>query len=86
MDTTTGIADGLDREIAALKTKAADYAAQHKVIDNVTWPNGARIAVNFTSATLDWAAGGGVEVATDRGLEGRAFGGRLPPDAAVVLA
>jgi alpha-glucosidase len=45
-----------------------------------------RNAVNFTSATLDWAAGGGVEVATDRRLEGRAFDGRLPPDAAVVLA
>ena len=40
MDTTTGIADGLDQEIAALKAKAADYGAQHKVIDNVTWPNG----------------------------------------------
>src|SRR6187397_1579695 len=49
MDTTTGIADGLDQEIAALKAKAADYGAQHKVIDNVTWPHGARIAVNSTA-------------------------------------
>ena len=47
MDTT--ITDGLDRDIAALKAKAADYGAQHKVIDGITWPNGARLAVNFTA-------------------------------------
>src|SRR3954454_17813774 len=49
MDTTPEIADGLDREIAALKARAADYGTQHKVIDKVTWPNGARIAVNVTA-------------------------------------
>jgi peptidoglycan-N-acetylglucosamine deacetylase len=49
MDTTTEIADGLDRDIAALKARAADYGARHKVIDNIAWPNGARIAVNFTA-------------------------------------
>ncbi|MBN9088025.1 MAG: polysaccharide deacetylase family protein [Reyranella sp.] len=47
MDTT--ITDGLDRELAALKAKAADYGAQHKVIDGIKWPNGARVAVNFTA-------------------------------------
>ena len=49
MDTSTELASGLDREIAALKAKAADYGARHKVIDKITWPNGARIAVNFTA-------------------------------------
>jgi len=49
MDTNTDIADGLDRDIAALKARAADYGAQHKVIDGIKWPNGARIAVNFTA-------------------------------------
>ena len=49
MDTSTEIANGLDRDLAALKAKAADYEARHRVLDNVTWPNGARIAVNFTA-------------------------------------
>ena len=49
MDTTTDIADGLDRDIAALKARASDYGAQHKVIPDIAWPNGARIAVNFTA-------------------------------------
>ena len=49
MDTNTDIADGFDRDIAALKARAADYGAQHKVIDGIKWPNGARIAVNFTA-------------------------------------
>src|SRR5215471_13313200 len=49
MDTSTELASGLDRDIAALKAKAADYGARHKVIDKITWPNGARIAVNFTA-------------------------------------
>src|SRR5436190_15348050 len=49
MDTSTEIADGLDRDIAALKARVADYGARHKVIDRITWPNGARIAVNFTA-------------------------------------
>ena len=49
MDTASEIADGLDRDIVALKARAADYGARHKVIDKVAWPNGARIAVNFTA-------------------------------------
>jgi hypothetical protein len=40
MDTSTELATGLDRDIAALKAKAADYGARHKVIETVTWPNG----------------------------------------------
>src|SRR5919198_6682717 len=39
----------LDHEIAALKTKAADYGARHRVIEKCTWPDGVRIAVNFTA-------------------------------------
>ncbi|MGH8432749.1 MAG: polysaccharide deacetylase family protein, partial [Solimonas sp.] len=49
MDTSTEIANGLDREIANLKAGAADYGARHHVIEDVRWPNGARIAVNFTA-------------------------------------
>jgi peptidoglycan/xylan/chitin deacetylase (PgdA/CDA1 family) len=49
MDTTTDIADALDRDIAALKARAADYGARHRVIENVAWPAGTRIAVNFTA-------------------------------------
>ncbi len=49
MDTSTELANGLDRDIAALKAKAADYGARHRVIENCTWPQGARIAVNFTA-------------------------------------
>ena len=49
MDTNTDIADGFDRDIAALKARAADYGAQHKVIDGIKWPNGMRMAVNFTA-------------------------------------
>ncbi len=41
--------DHLDQELAALGAKAADYAARHQVIDRITWPNGARVAVNFTA-------------------------------------
>src|ERR1700729_880265 len=41
--------DTLNSDIAALKAKAADYSARPKVIDRITWPNGARIAVNFTA-------------------------------------
>ena len=44
-----------------------------------------QVAVNFTSAPAEWPAGGVVDVATERRLEGCAFGGVLPPDAAVVL-
>src|SRR6476646_1473009 len=49
MDTSTELATGLDRDIAALKARAADYGARHKVIEKIAWPNGARIAVNFTA-------------------------------------
>ena len=49
MDTSTELANGLDRDIAALKAKAADYGARHRVIEKCTWPDGARIAVNFTA-------------------------------------
>ena len=41
--------DTLDNDIAALKAKAASYGAQHRVIDGIEWPNGARVAVNFTA-------------------------------------
>ena len=30
MDTSTELANGLDRDIAALKAKAADYGARHQ--------------------------------------------------------
>ena len=49
MDTSTDIADALDRDLAALKAGAADYEARHRVLDTITWPGGARIAVNFTA-------------------------------------
>ena len=49
MDTATELASGLDRDIAALKAKAADYGARHRSSRNAAWPNGARIAVNFTA-------------------------------------
>ena len=49
MDTSAELATGLDRDIAALKAKAADYGARHKVIEKCTWPDGVRIAVNFTA-------------------------------------
>ena len=49
MDTSTEIADALDRDLAALKAAAADHEARHRVLDRVTWPGGARIAVNFTA-------------------------------------
>jgi len=43
------------------------------------------VAVNFTTAATRWDGAGRVEVATDHGLEGRAYDGTLPPDGAVVL-
>jgi len=49
MDTSTELANGLDRDIAVLKARAADYGACHRVIEKCTWPQGARIAVNFTA-------------------------------------
>src|SRR5262245_51848843 len=41
--------DGLRQEIADLKASAQAYAARHQRIDGLTWPNGMRIAVNFTA-------------------------------------
>lgn len=49
MDTTSGIESGLDREIANLKARAADYNARHRVIETCRWPKGVRVAVNFTA-------------------------------------
>jgi len=49
MDTTSGIESGLDREIANLKARAADYNARHRVIETCRWPQGMRVAVNFTA-------------------------------------
>jgi peptidoglycan-N-acetylglucosamine deacetylase len=53
MDTSTELANdlagGLDREIATLKAKAVDYNARHRVIENCTWPQGVKMAVNFTA-------------------------------------
>ena len=45
----TAIANELDQDLATLKAKAADYRARHKVIDKVEWPQGVRLAVNFTA-------------------------------------
>ncbi|HSI02069.1 MAG TPA: polysaccharide deacetylase family protein [Reyranella sp.] len=45
----TRVTTDLDRDIAALKARAADYGARHKVIDKVEWPAGVRVAVNFTA-------------------------------------
>ena len=39
----------LQEEIAGLKTVAQDYAARFERIDNLVWPKGMRIAVNFTA-------------------------------------
>jgi peptidoglycan/xylan/chitin deacetylase (PgdA/CDA1 family) len=39
----------LDQELSLLGAKAADYAARHQVIERIAWPNGARVAVNFTA-------------------------------------
>ena len=49
MDTSTDIADGLDRDIAALKARAADFDARHQLIERIEWPQGGRMAVNFTA-------------------------------------
>ena len=46
MDTSTDIADGLDRDIAALKARAADFDARHQLIERIEWPQGVRMAVN----------------------------------------
>ena len=49
MDTSTEIANGLDRDIAALKARANDFDARHQLIDKVAWPKGVRMAANFTA-------------------------------------
>ena len=38
MDTSTKLASGLDRDIAALKAKAVDYGARHRLIEKCTCP------------------------------------------------
>ena len=43
------MADSLRQEIADLKGVAEGYAARWQRIDNLAWPNGMRIAVNFTA-------------------------------------
>jgi len=49
MDTSVEIASGMDRDIASLKARAADYGARHQVIENWAWPDGRQMAVNFTA-------------------------------------
>ena len=49
MDTSAQPATALDRDIALLKAKAADYDARHHVVKAFDWPQGVRIAVNFTA-------------------------------------
>jgi peptidoglycan/xylan/chitin deacetylase (PgdA/CDA1 family) len=49
MDTAAEIVDELDRDIAKLKARAADYGTRHKVLSKVEWPAGVRVAVNFTA-------------------------------------
>jgi len=39
----------LDRDLTDLRTAAATYDTRHHVITNCAWPDGARIAVNFTA-------------------------------------
>jgi len=41
--------DSLSQEIAGLKAVAQGYAARHQRIENLAWPAGKRIAVNFTA-------------------------------------
>ena len=41
--------DSLSQEIAGLKAVAQGYAARHQRIENLAWPAGERIAVNFTA-------------------------------------
>jgi peptidoglycan/xylan/chitin deacetylase (PgdA/CDA1 family) len=38
----------LDRQLAELRSAAYAYAARHQFIPDLTWPDGVRIAVNFT--------------------------------------
>jgi len=41
--------DSLSEEIANLRAVAQGYTAHHQRIENLAWPNGMRIAVNFTA-------------------------------------
>ena len=41
-------ATDLDQELAELRSAANAYAARHQFIPDLTWPEGVRIAVNFT--------------------------------------
>src|ERR1700730_10520897 len=41
-------ATDLDQHLAELRSVAAAYAARHQFIPDLTWPEGVRIAVNFT--------------------------------------
>lgn len=41
--------DDLQRELAALTDTAQAFIGRHQRIKGLTWPNGARIAVNFTA-------------------------------------
>ncbi|WP_422002639.1 polysaccharide deacetylase family protein [Reyranella sp.] len=49
MDTATEIANALDRDIAALKAKASDFDTRHRLVERIEWPEGVRMAVNFTA-------------------------------------
>ena len=53
MDTSTeragATAGNLDRELAALESSATAYGARHHLIEKCTWPDGVRMAVNFTA-------------------------------------
>jgi peptidoglycan/xylan/chitin deacetylase (PgdA/CDA1 family) len=49
MDIPAELSTALDRDIAQLKAKAADYDARHHVVEAFGWPQGVRIAVNFTA-------------------------------------
>src|SRR2546429_4568921 len=41
-------ATGLDQEVGKLRSAANAYAARHQFIEDLAWPEGVRIAVNFT--------------------------------------
>jgi hypothetical protein len=38
----------LDQQLRELQSAAYTYAGRHQFIPDLTWPEGARIAVNFT--------------------------------------
>ncbi len=43
------MSEKLREEVAGLEAAARAYTARHQRIENLTWPDGARIAVNFTA-------------------------------------